>query len=351
MKKLINTLQISFSVIGAVIGAGFITGREIMRFFYGKEWFYGVIIVFFVLFILLFALLNIKNEKIIYLIEKSNYAIFIFNILIMASMLGAADSLAYSIFSLSTKFPVFSIGLLVVSTYCCFGGMEKLSKVNLFIVPIILIIFFVAVTVLPYGEKEFSDGITNNYFDYFSYGFMNIFLAQPFLLKIKREKSEFSPFGVAIISSIILSVSICAFLRILSEDCLICDVPLILLAKNNYLLYFLFALIIFISIFTTLTSVQYPFVMSKKSKFDFLPLVCASIIAFIISRIGFFVIVDKIYPIIAVISMIFYAFIFAIWLFLALKEQRKRTLNQPKYIKQQYLPLQDQVLIPDRRKR
>ena len=341
MKEFINSLRISCSVIGAVIGAGFITGREIMRFFYGNSPILGVIVLFCVLFITIYFILKVQNAKIIFLLEKSSIFIYSLNLLIMASMLGATDSLAFSLFGLPTNIPILSILLLVLSTLLSLNGMDRLTHFNFIIVPVMLAIFFLTIFILPKSEYVIGKEIVIEK-DCFLYGFMNIFLMQPFLLKIKKEKRKFSPFLVSIVSSIILSVAILLFLGILSDECISCEVPIILLARNNIFIYYSVSIVIFLSIFTTLTSVQYPFYIQDKP-FGYLPLIFSAVFSFAVSRIGFYIIVDKIYPLIAVLSFIYYAFIFAIWLFFFLKGQQLRTLSPQANIKSRYLPLQDQA--------
>ena len=326
MKKFLNTIKISCSVIGGVIGAGFITGREIMTFFFGYNRYIASLFLFVAFFILIYLILRVESKLLSFLIKKSELLILVLNVLIMASMLGATDSLAEDLFSLKSEIPLVSIILLILSTFCCLGGYDKLSKVNVVIVPIILLLFLgIVLTVLDDGQAVIQgNGVEVS--TCFSYVALNIFLIQPFLIKIKEEKEVYSPIGVALFSSIILAFAIFLFLGALSEDCIYCDIPLILLVKGSRYLYFLVATIVFIAIFTTLTAVQFPFCGIFK-KADSLILILVSVIAFAISRIGFYSIVDKIYPKISIIAMIYYSAFIAIYLFSVLKSQRLHTLN------------------------
>lgn len=337
MNRLFNTLKISCLVIGGVIGAGFISGREIMTFFYGYNKYFSSIILFIVLFLLIYLLLRLKNVFALDLIKKSNVLILLFNLLIMASMLAATDSLAEGLFGTPKNIPIFSIGLLILSTLCCMSGFSRLSNVSAVIVPILIIIFFSAIIVIPTVENTKSILTGVHLYSCVSYGALNIFLIQPFLIKIKEERKDYSPFWVAFLSSIVLVLAIFAFLGVLSEDCISCDIPLILLAKSNKYLYYLLSLIIFIGIFTTLTAVQYPFCSLTKNG-SFLALIIASVIAFAISRVGFYTIVDKVYPAMSLLSIIYYFFIIAISLFFSLKGQRSHTLRRQEDIKLRYLP-------------
>lgn len=350
MTKIINSLKISLLIVGAIIGAGFITGREIMRFFYGSNPIFSFIVVFVLFFALIFFFFSVKSKVLLDIISKGSVLIYFFNVLIMASMLGATDSLAKSLFNIDEKLPVFSILLLLLSTAVTFGGIEKVEVVSVVLVPFMLFIFFLSIFSvenkqlnLAYGDYSVVNKI--------GYVTMNVFLCQPFLQKVKKEKEKFSPFLVAIISAIILSLAIFALISVLSKECISCDIPLILLINGNKYLIFLLSVVIIASIFTTLVSLQYSYLIKINEKSNYLIIIAVSVIAFIISRMGFFVIVDKIYPIIAKISAFYYAFIIAISLIISLKEQRKHTLAQPRHTKSRYSSLQGRVLKPAHRKR
>ena len=333
-----------------VIGAGFITGREIMKFFYGSNVIFSVLIVFILFFALIYIFFKVKSPVVFNLFEKGSTLIYIFNVLIIASMLGATDSLAKSLFKINENLPIFSILLLISSMAVTFGGIERVELANFVIVPFMLAVFFLSVFSVENKNLEIFSGdfsIVNK----IGYVTMNIFLSQPFLSKIKKEKENFSPFWVAFLSALILSLSILAFLSVLSSECISCDIPLILLVNGNKYLIFLLSIVILASIFTTLISLEYSYVIKIKGKSNYFILIIVNFIAFLISRMGFFVIVDKIYPILAKISIGYYALIIAISLIIFLKGLRKRTLTQPKRIGLTCSSLQGQALKPAHRKR
>ena len=334
MNKIINSIKIGFSIIGAVIGAGFISGREIMKFFYGKNLIISVSVVFLSLFTFIYIILKIDDKKTSWLIEKSTALIYLFNVLIMASMFSATQSLATQLLPIKYLPSVIPIAIAGISTWICFNGIDKLESVNSILIPVMMVVFFIAV-IFTYNRENIY--IADNVFsiDVVSYASMNIFLAQPFLLNVKKEKNKFSPFFVAFFSAIILSVAIFAFLLILSDDCLNCDIPLIYLTKNSSFLSALITIIVFLSILTTVISVQFPFGCILKNKFSCVPMVIVTVIAFAISKIGFYMIVDKVYPVIAIISLLYYAIIAILWLIFQ-AGRLKSTLNLQARIGGQY---------------
>ena len=137
-------------------------------------------------------------------------------------MLGATDSLAKSLFKINENLPIFSILLLVSSMAVTFGGIERVELANFVIVPFMLAVFFLSIFSVENKNLEIASGdfsIVNK----IGYVTMNIFLSQPFLSKIKKEKETFSPFWVAFLSALTLSLSILAFLSVLSSECISCD--------------------------------------------------------------------------------------------------------------------------------
>ena len=65
----------AFSIIGSVIGAGFITGREILSFFYGQSpiWVFILLLAFF--FLLMFSVMTVKGEMSLYAVERADNVI------------------------------------------------------------------------------------------------------------------------------------------------------------------------------------------------------------------------------------------------------------------------------------
>ena len=329
MKKLFNTLKYSFSIIGAVIGAGFITGKEIIQFFYGRNPFLSISIFFLLLFGLTYILLKKELNASGAFLQVGNYIIYLFNLLIMASMLSAVDSLAETLLGISKNIPVFSILLIIISSLVSLNGLEKISIVNTILVLASLVVFF-GIILLNTGNISNVKLNNSGIYKVASYTSMNIFLAQPFIFKIKKEKKNFSPFGVALIVSIILSVAIFFFLKVIEPDALCVDIPIILLVNSNKYLYYLTAFIILVSIFTTLLAVQFPYLSVYKNN-NYAVFVGATLAAFVISRVGFSAIVEKIYPMMAIVSLIYYSLFIATALFSFLKKQPNNTLARLKH--------------------
>lgn len=316
--KFINSLKIALSVIGAVVGAGFITGREILTFFSKYNPIFVALALFCCFFLLIaFSLSNLGGEKVEKAIKAGNGIIYFISVFIIASMLGATDSLFFSAFNLPLKIPLGSLLLICASTAVCLGGITKIEKANVFIVPIMLIIagyitlsriFSSNFFVVPYAGIEFFSFA--GAYKCVSYCSMNALLSQPFFCKIKSENKNFSPLTVSLVSSLCLSTLVFIYLIALkgtaSESA---DIPVLELASSKFLKY-LASLAVFGGIITTQFSTEYPLVcLLKQRKKSGLYIVLLALLTFVLSRLGFYVIVDVIYPLIALIAAIYYLII------------------------------------------
>ena len=313
--KILNSLKISLSVIGSVVGAGFITGREILTFFSAYNPIAVSLTLFACFFLLITFLLEVKNKKTEAALKKGNFAVYFLSFFIISSMLGATDSLFFSVFKLPKSVPLGSLMLICAATAVCFGGISKIEKANVVIVPFMLVVaayiafgrifsrnFFVAPFSLC-GVFGFS-GI----YGCFSYCSMNVGLAQPFFCKIKSENKNFSPVVTALSSAFCLSVLVFVYLIALKNSVgESADIPILCLADSPLAKY-LAAASIFGGIITTQFSAEYPLVSAlKKRKKGGLCIALLAVFSFVFSRLGFYVIVDVVYPAIGFISLVYYA--------------------------------------------
>ena len=329
-KNLSGSIRAVFSVIGSVIGAGFITGREIMRFFYGKSLVLSGIFLFAVFFCVFYFLFLNHSELVQKIINKINTLIIAFNFIIIASMMSATDSLFNTVLGLNKKTFIFSVVLLLISIVVCLNGIKKLGKVNAVLVPLMLVVLFLVIFFAPLSENVKSQTFPK-LSNLLGYVCMNCLLAQPLIVQIKKEE-KISPFLVAFFASLILSVCVVAYLLVLNDDCRVCDIPLLTIVGNYSLTKFIVIPIIFAGIITTQFGAFYPIISALKNKKQcVLGIIVVSLLCFVISRLGFYQIVDYVYPIIAVISILYFLALIPISLISFVKVKLKRTLSKQEY--------------------
>jgi len=231
-------------------------------------------------------------------------------VVIMASMLGAIDSLFNDIFNLGNNFAIFSILLLLSSTFICLNKIDWINKINLIIVPFIIIVLLIITVILP---KNISPNIFNKqkFSNFFGYACLNCFLAQPFITNLKGEKTDFSPLLSSLIASLILSSCASLYLRVLTPESTVCDIPILCLLKGDIVGSAIAVVVMFFAIISTQISAQYPIINGffNKKGISAWWVIFVNILTFAISRIGFYKIVDLIYPAIAVLAICYYFFI------------------------------------------
>lgn len=309
-EKVLNSIKIALSIVGAIIGAGFITGREIIRFFYGGNCFLLVLVLNLFIFLLVFLLLSNHSKKVEKVIFFTNRVVCIFNIIIIASMLGATDSLFNGVFDMDERFPFFSLCLLTASTLICLKGIDWINRANLVLVPIMAVLLCILLIGLP-AAGDFNQSKEVSFVRILLYASMNCLLTQPFILKLKEGKIKFSPLISAIFVSVILSLFVILYLRVLTSECAVCDIPILCLLSAPPIKYFTAIAIIFFAIASTQIGAQYPLIKNyvTKKQCGAIKIALINLIAFFISRIGFYKIVDLLYPIIAIFACTYFVII------------------------------------------
>lgn len=365
----------SFSIIGSVIGAGFITGREILTFFYGQSpiWVFVLLLAFF--FLLMLSVMTVKNEMSLYAVERADNVICLFNILMIASMLGATESLARDM-GVGCAFPVWSVVMLAVSIVVCIGGMSRLDKFNAVLVSVMLgIVFLIVAIKLPsVGRGNSAAGAHVNFFAVAKYVGMNILLTQPLLGDIRRENNSIGQVKASAKSSVLtaftaaflLSLTAAAFLAVLPKESAFAELPILHIVGADKAFYYSVSLTVALGIITTLVGSMYPLLnysffakstgetaaktgqkenrgdAKKRRRGKIIRAVCVCVLALGISRLGFYVIVDRIYPLLGILSIAYYLFTFAV-LPIFQRVARRRTSRRQEHTKARYRSLPDRV--------
>ncbi len=345
-KRAVASVKTAFSVIGAIVGAGFITGREILSFFGSVSPFAAGVTAFAVFFVLFYFLLKRKNDR---LFSFGNGAAYALSLLIMASMLSATDSLFRLTFALPKSLPIGSVLLLVLSTALCFCGLGGIQKANLILVPFMLIAVLVCAAYslffnkfAPLAGKILGESFTGVIGFPFSasdtsaavkllkcvvYCALNALLSQPFFCKIKSEKNDFSPALVSAFSAAVLGIMIFVYLLALNgKNAELLDIPVFALCGNNVFLKCLLCAAVFCAILTTQLSTEYPLIkLAERKKRGELYIMLLALLVFLLSRLGFYAIVDQLYPLTASFAATYYVVLICASLPPFRKKRQRRT--------------------------
>ncbi|HBK01771.1 MAG TPA: hypothetical protein DDY77_01900, partial [Clostridiales bacterium] len=112
-----KTLSAACVIVGTVIGAGYISGREIVEFFLTGNLIVSVILSACLFMPALYFLLTNELFKGGALKKVSVYFIFVGNLVMLGGMLSAADEAASSVFVFLKKIPIVSVLTLI---FCAF---------------------------------------------------------------------------------------------------------------------------------------------------------------------------------------------------------------------------------------
>lgn len=317
-----------FLIIGAVIGAGFSSGKEIVVFFSsaGNLSYILILLITIFLYIVLISLIklgqNIKPKNIkdinknLFKYTSRFFDIFIlFGLFIfITAMVAGLNSVGSIIFN-NIKFPVLTIISIFFSFFIVLNGYDAIKKVNYFLMPIV-ILFIILISILGLINSNNQTLIfTYNSLDflkYFALGICYISYNIVFSTSLIVEKSKDFSKKKTIVNSLIISIILGALIFVINSVLLngkysnfYSDLPLLNIAfEISGTLGYLFGFILWFSILTSLISSLYMLVNSFKIN-KYLSCSIFLTISFILSFFGFSQIVNIVYPLQGLIGLIF----------------------------------------------
>lgn len=297
-------LRGAFFIVGGTIGAGFITGAELVRFFGVNNFLLPLMLscALFFLLCILYLYLGKKYggfEGVLRLVGWGGlfrFAVLFCAFVSSAGMLAGLDAL------LPRLSPLLSVCGIVCSVFFLEKGMKGISALNLFLVPVLLcFVFFYAespVFFYPRGDT-FSLG-------WMLYAGMNSFLMAPVLMDAGREMRR-PALSSAIAAALIAVSAVCILGSVYREgaNALNAEMPFLAVAGGK-----LFSAAVGFAILTSLVSSLYtPFSacsgLSPKKKIAAKSIILLA--AFGVSRVGLKGIVGKLYPVIGCVGLFFSA--------------------------------------------
>ncbi len=323
MKNILKIFKRSFAIIGTIIGAGFISGREILSFFKGENVIFCIIFLAIFFTCVLYFILSAKNLKSLIIYRVFHPVILFGNLIIASGMISAIEEIFLINFSLYLKIPLFSILALLLSQFILSKGIDGLEKINAFLVPAILIS---ALFILLF-KNDFSYKNLNNFHidKIISYVGINTFLATNFFNDLGEDLSKKECFFTALISSIFLCLIIFLILIKLglnNDEIVNSPIPILVYVKNNPIVIKLFSIIVLFGVLTTLFSCHYPlFLFAENFQNRKIAKVAVLIAIFTISRLGFYNIINYVYPFLGYIGGVFLAISILLNFFQTKKQQ------------------------------
>ena len=320
---------IVFTIIGALIGAGFASGQELYSFFYiyGIKGIYGIIVTSFLITILIYKIL-----KIIYIKKITNYDEFL-SVFIKNKKITKMTNLILNILLLVTFYimiagfgayfeqeiginKMFGSLILIIMCFCVFQtSVEGVIKISRYIVPIlilaIIVIGLINLLTINNLDTNIIDYKTNWLLSSITYSSYNIILLIPVLISLKNQiKREKNIKYIAIISgaiTAILAIIIYTLLMRIDIDISKLEMPVVYMIRTFYEKFkTIYAFIILVSIFTTAISIGTGLLqnLNKKGKSYTQFVIFLCITSLIISNFGFSNLVKNVYPFFGYIGII-----------------------------------------------
>lgn len=330
-------LQVAFTYIGTIVGAGFATGQEILQFFTRYGWMAALTIA---LASLLFIWLGTKlmllaNEIGAKSYEDLNIHLFgarigqwvsLFTLVILFGistvMLAGAGSIFVEHFHIS-----YQAGLLftlLLSYIVIIKGIDAILAVNSVVVPIMLVFtaIIVAITFESPGAANWirlsSDHpVSTIWAAPFLYTAFNLALAQAVLVPIGAAMGNRA---VLVYGGVLGGVGI-GLMLLAGHYALSAQMPGIaqfdipmgtIVYRLGHGFNLLFLLVIFAEIFTTFIADVYGLTLQiqQRTRFNHKPIIiCILLLCYLISQIGFKTLLTTLYPLFGLISMVWFVMI------------------------------------------
>lgn len=331
MKTLVKSLKIASVIIGSVLGAGFLSGKEIVTFFQGGNPIIISLIVFVIFFSVIFFFLafpKILDGKILILVKA---ILLSGNVIISVGMLSAIDSIFNLQFPIFYDLPIFSIIALLLANLVAINEKEGLQKANCFLVPIIVLVFLIIF--LFSGDKSLvkTDKILPK--NIISYCGLNLTLLLPLLSRLGEGENKKVLLLSSFLSSFVVAIGVFGVFLLtssLNSNALNSDLPILKMLEDNVFLHRIYQIILIFGILTSLFGSYYPvFNFFSNDFFGSVGKIISCLIIFLLSRLSFSSVVSIIYPVFGFCGFILIVIlIFSRFFFQALLP--KNTLAQPK---------------------
>ena len=315
---------IGMLILGAVIGAGFASGRELVSFFglgtspLAMAFMSGALIFgISVLFLMIGSRVNGKNvsEINVALAGKFHFVtdafLLVNSLIILAGMLAAMDTLGAT--AIAPLSPLYAIIAGILCAVIATKGMKGLMTANKIVSPIMIIalglvgILTIAFRSIGFRTIDFTFG---NPWTVIVYVCMNMMLASTVVTTLGKmdKKTIFVGAGVAAVSIGALIFILLTALNVWGDPYV--DMPVLDMARHIHVsVYWVMVAVIAVGIFTSMLTAMTGLVSWFEgllgNKFYTAGIVLAA--GFILSNLGFSTVVRVLYPVIGIMGVIYVA--------------------------------------------
>ena len=312
-----NVLFAIFSIVGTVIGSGFISGKEIVVFFsrFGSFSFIGIFLMFFLFFFIFLFIFNHSNQ-ILERLYSSKFAYYINLILCLifssAMYAGISNIIAEFdfIFKLLIFFFVIFLNFLIYK-----NGLGSLGQINLFFIPFMVGFFvfnIISMIKTPVFQIKSNFNVFLSIFYAILYLLLNVSNNCVLLGKLGQSLSKKQKTRVAFYSALVLFLILLVANILLLQNQISFKQDMPILSLFNGKQKFLMLLVVFAGCSTTLFSLTYTLSFSMRGlcKNEFFIFIVSVLFPLILSLLGFGFIVSFLYPISSALGAVLVADLF-----------------------------------------
>lgn len=302
-------------LLGAFLGAGFVSGRE-LSFYFARFEEYALlniivsIIVLFVGIVFFFGLAKKGGFEMFAqkYFGKSSKAI---EMLIVISLVILCGSMLAGTYTLSQSLNINGVIGVVITILLVWavvmGEIKWVSRVNIIFVPIIIVVIIVASFLNWKGGVVLQGNMGEGMLFGINYVLVNIVPLGIFLIDIGGNYTTKQKVVIAIITSLIIGLmTIIMVSVIICNNIVDCPMPIIQLAESSAVLCNLVKISIYIGIFTSIIANMYMVARFCGRYFSnkHLVVLSALVLSYLLSMIGFELIVGYVYSVIGIIGAI-----------------------------------------------
>ncbi|SJZ80543.1 YkvI family membrane protein [Selenihalanaerobacter shriftii] len=326
---------IATTYVGAVIGAGFASGQEILQFFtlQGGWGYLGIIIcgaLFGILGYIIFTIslqfnLSTYDQLFYRLGDKmlGKFADLIILLFLFGSfivMLSGSGEIFFTYFQLNKNFGI--VLTLIIIIFAIKFGIQGVMNLNIVLIPglvIIISITFLLNVDTNLNLNSYDNLLFNNWFFHaIIYVIYNFFLALPILVAIPTQinqksllkKGSFLAGGILAILALIINTLLVQNLELIKES----QIPILeILNYQDNNIYILYSLVLWLAMITTATSSLYGLITRLKERYFISEnrlLIIVIALSFILARFRFGILVATVYPVLGNVGGLIILYLF-----------------------------------------
>ena len=314
MKTFFDILSVVFLALGGLIGAGFVSGSELVSFFGAENFFLPLVLSCACLFLFINLTFSFARQQSFESASNTLFGsrkvvdgvVFITSFVLFCSMLAGLDAVWKGL-NFLPNLPVLSVGCLVAVSLLSRNGIKGIERWNVLLMPtVVLIVVSSAFRVVKLGEPclinvSFFSGVNG-----VLYSALNTFICLPVLFDTAYKK----PKRLLKVCAIIISLTVfCLAYLILStikqnDGSENAEMPFFYAISKKGFSPLLFLALLMGTVTSASTS-YYAVYKKIYPKYSYKGLVIVGVVAFVFSRLGMNLIVKYVYPLIGGLGVVF----------------------------------------------